>query len=91
MTATSERVEARELRSFNPATLEPVGAVPLTDPAELPKLIAAARTAQIAWARTSFDERRRVLESAIRFVRSEERRVGKECSLLCRSRWSPYH
>ena len=23
--------------------------------------------------------------------RSEERRVGKECRLLCRSRWSPYH
>ena len=23
--------------------------------------------------------------------RSEERRVGKECALLCRSRWSPYH
>ena len=23
--------------------------------------------------------------------RSEERRVGKECSELCRSRWSPYH
>jgi hypothetical protein len=24
-------------------------------------------------------------------VRSEERRVGKECAQLCRSRWSPYH
>ena len=24
-------------------------------------------------------------------VRSEERRVGKECPVLCRSRWSPYH
>ena len=24
-------------------------------------------------------------------VRSEERRVGKECSKQCRSRWSPYH
>ena len=24
-------------------------------------------------------------------VRSEERRVGKECNLSCRSRWSPYH
>ena len=24
-------------------------------------------------------------------ARSEERRVGKECFLLCRSRWSPYH
>ena len=23
--------------------------------------------------------------------RSEERRVGKECSSPCRSRWSPYH
>ena len=23
--------------------------------------------------------------------RSEERRVGKECYALCRSRWSPYH
>ena len=24
-------------------------------------------------------------------TRSEERRVGKECLRLCRSRWSPYH
>ena len=23
--------------------------------------------------------------------RSEERRVGKECTSVCRSRWSPYH
>jgi molybdate transport system ATP-binding protein len=23
--------------------------------------------------------------------RSEERRVGKECLSVCRSRWSPYH
>src|SRR3546814_7096946 len=25
------------------------------------------------------------------FVRSEERRVGKECVSTCRSRWAPYH
>ena len=24
-------------------------------------------------------------------LRSEERRVGKECCTVCRSRWSPYH
>src|SRR3546814_13012096 len=24
-------------------------------------------------------------------MRSEERRVGKECVYTCRSRWSPYH
>src|SRR3546814_5910707 len=28
--------------------------------------------------------------SALR-LRSEERRVGKECVSTCRSRWSPYH
>ena len=27
----------------------------------------------------------------LRDFRSEERRVGKECAILCRSRWSPYH
>src|SRR3546814_20786680 len=26
-----------------------------------------------------------------RDMRSEERRVGKECVSTCRSRWSPYH
>ena len=29
--------------------------------------------------------------SAARDARSEERRVGKECTSWCRSRWSPYH
>src|SRR3546814_16090478 len=29
--------------------------------------------------------------SHARSVRSEERRVGKECVSMCRSRWSPYH
>ena len=28
---------------------------------------------------------------AVQNQRSEERRVGKECYALCRSRWSPYH
>src|SRR3546814_21043270 len=27
----------------------------------------------------------------LRSIRSEERRVGKECVSTCRSRWSPYH
>ena len=28
---------------------------------------------------------------AVFCLRSEERRVGKECTATCRSRWSPYH
>src|SRR3546814_17734631 len=37
---------------------------------------------------------RRIVEVAdigIDAVRSEERRVGKECVSTCRYRWSPYH
>ena len=30
-------------------------------------------------------------EVSIGVRRSEERRVGKECTSWCRSRWSPYH
>src|SRR3546814_15585907 len=29
--------------------------------------------------------------SAAQLLRSDERRVGKECVSTCRSRWSPYH
>src|SRR3546814_2429599 len=42
--------------------------------------------------------RRRMASKAVRAgsslfspLRSEERRVGKECVSTCRSRWSPYH
>ena len=41
-------------------------------------------TAAYIFRRTPFSARPALL-------RSEERRVGKECSRTCRSRWSPYH
>ena len=46
--------------------------------------------------RALLSRRLRQLETAGLVVRtddgrSEERRVGKECCALCRSRWSPYH
>ena len=31
------------------------------------------------------------LQQALTAGGSEERRVGKECTIQCRSRWSPYH
>ena len=37
---------------------------------------------------------RRIIRAVVPFggyQRSEERRVGKECLSVCRSRWSPYH
>ena len=37
------------------------------------------------------DAKEREIENLCLSLRSEERRVGKECLRLCRSRWSPYH
>src|SRR3546814_1743526 len=40
------------------------------------------------------DQRRKnvsVRQMGWKIIRSEERRVGKECVSTCRSRWSPYH
>ena len=31
------------------------------------------------------------IDNSEEMLRSEERRVGKECTSWCRSRWSPYH
>ena len=40
---------------------------------------------------TSELQSRLLISYAVFCLRSEERRVGKECVSLCRSRWSPYH
>ena len=40
--------------------------------------------------RTSFSNNE-YLQKQLFCNRSEERRVGKECASMCRSRWSPYH
>ena len=38
-----------------------------------------------------FGEAQEYVTQYAELFRSEERRVGKECSEPCRSRWSPYH
>ena len=48
--------------------------------------------AQIAAGENSVTIAQRGTNATSRFAsRSEERRVGKECTGACRSRWSPYH
>ena len=37
------------------------------------------------------EAREMLAEGEDKDFRSEERRVGKECAITCRSRWSPYH
>ena len=73
---------ARELGASPNPTLALAGVLAGGYPAgagESARLLEAARDAGV--------ERR----PGFGIPRSEERRVGKECLRLCRSRWSPYH
>ena len=55
------RTEARELRPVNPATLEPVGSVPVSGPEEVAETVSEARLAAERWAQSSLAERRALL------------------------------
>ncbi|MFL6007128.1 MAG: aldehyde dehydrogenase family protein [Gaiellaceae bacterium] len=61
-----------KLRPVNPATLEPVGVVPVTE--DVAYVAAGAAAAQSSWARSSFDERRALLErvAAVLVARMDE-------------------
>src|SRR3546814_11671288 len=54
-------------------------------------LVEKARTAEATQAKgmTGFAEA--VARYAYKLMRSDERRVGKECVSTCIARWSPYH
>ena len=65
MVATAEQTE---LVSLNPATLEPVGRVPVTPPEAVQEAVAEARLAQERWAETSWRERRALLEAVWRLT-----------------------
>src|SRR3546814_11895645 len=54
------------------------------------RLAASARAAGAAEV-IGFGEHPEAQARLVKFARSEERRVGKECVSTCRSRWSPYH
>lgn len=60
----------RELVSVNPATLEPVGSVRATEPAEVAALVAAAAEAQRLWGDTSLAQRAQALREAARVLQA---------------------
>ncbi len=59
--ARARRAERGTIPCFDPATLEPLGDVPVVAPEEVPARVERARRAQVRWAETSFAVRRRVL------------------------------
>ena len=65
-----EESSGNRLASFNPATGELLGHVPVAGPAEIEAAVAAARAAQPAWAALAGAERARILRKAAQLLRS---------------------
>jgi acyl-CoA reductase-like NAD-dependent aldehyde dehydrogenase len=63
-TQTLRAEQTREIISYDPATGEEIGRVPLLSPDEVVPAVARARAAQPAWAKLSFKERGLVLLKA---------------------------
>lgn len=77
MSAGPQAVAEREVRSTNPATLEPVGAARAAAPEEIPELVAEARLAQERWAGSGHDERRRLLARVAHAVLDNAEELAK--------------
>jgi acyl-CoA reductase-like NAD-dependent aldehyde dehydrogenase len=54
-----------QIDCLDPATREPLGSVRVDSPADVDAAVARARAAQVAWGKTSFAERRRVLKALL--------------------------
>ena len=82
---TAVVVNAREIAAA------PVSTRVAVNPTREAVLGARASTANRVTAPPAAVMNRQVIAKKAPPPRSEERRVGKECRPLCRSRWSPYH
>jgi translation initiation factor IF-2 len=98
--AAAQAREAAEAAAASARAAEAAAAQKPSEPAPEVRAAAEARVAQEraaaeaaakAAADKSAEDRKAEEQRAQDLLRSEERRVGKECRRLCRSRWSPYH
>ncbi len=86
MTPSATAVPPQVLESFDPATGERVGSVPLTPVDSIPGIVARARAAQRAWAEIPASTRADMLRPAAATLRSRADEIG---TLLCREMGKP--
>ncbi len=72
--------ETATIPCFDPATLEPLGTVPVMSEAEVLAVVAKARAAQPAWASTTFTERKRVLRTLLDLIIERQEAICRSAS-----------
>ena len=80
--------QARDIISYDPATGEEIGRVPLLSPEAVIQAVARARAAQPAWANLSFKERGRVILKAREILLAQMDEVATLISRETRRQWS---
>ena len=88
VTGTSAVVNVTANTTFTLTAANPVGAV--TQTTSVAVAVASVNTRFIDVVNGA-DTNPCTQAAPCKTLRSEERRVGKECAMECRSRWSPYH
>jgi len=76
-TVLEHAVETTEIEIFDPATGELVGRVPIFDEREVKAAVDSARKAAASWAKTSFAERRRLVEKVCEIVTAEMDEIAR--------------
>ena len=87
-------VKLNEAGVKSPTRSKPKAKKPVVLPSELKRALSENKKAAAIFDAFPPSHKREYAEwiaEAKGAERSEERRVGKECERLCRSRWSPYH
>ncbi|KAJ1870338.1 Meiotic Sister-Chromatid recombination aldehyde dehydrogenase [Coemansia sp. RSA 990] len=69
------------IQCFDPATGRSLGRVPATTLPQLADKMQRARSAQVSWAQTTFEQRRQVLRTLHAFVLGHQREI---CQVACR-------
>ncbi|MBG81403.1 MAG: aldehyde dehydrogenase [Phycisphaerae bacterium] len=67
-----------EMTSFNPATGEPVGTVPVTPVEEIDEIVARSRTAQEAWAARTLADRVEILRKAVPLMKERQELMAEQ-------------
>jgi acyl-CoA reductase-like NAD-dependent aldehyde dehydrogenase len=76
-TLPTETPKSTEIISYDPATGAEIGRAPLASTEEVERAVGRARAAQPAWAKLTFNERRRIILKARHFMLEESEEIAE--------------
>mmetsp|Transcript_22471 Transcript_22471/g.67436 ORF Transcript_22471/g.67436 Transcript_22471/m.67436 type:complete len:599 (+) Transcript_22471:233-2029(+) len=73
----AKKLDQSVVKCWDPSTLQDLGEVPTTQPADVVAAIAKCRKAQETWASSSFAQRRKLMKTMLRFVVENQATIAR--------------